>query len=427
MRNGGAESSVTMRDMSPDFDVLGLFIAALGGAAVGLERQWSGHGQKRFAGIRTFTMLGGVGGLAGLMWTHGLEPAAIVLVAGAMAIVVISYFSASRQDIDSTTEIAALIVIAAGVMAAMGAYRIAAGVVTVTFLLLIEKTRLHSFASRLDDVGLRAGAMFAAMALVILPLLPEGPFGPFGGIRPRELWILVLFFSGLSFVGYIARRVVAPGRGTLVTGALGGMISSTNVTFTFARLSRSEPALARELGFGAVAANAVLFPRVIAAIAFLNAPLALPAARYLVAPFAIAVIVALIGLRSSSKSDGEETALSRNPLQLRAALQMMVLFQIVLMVVHVARDYWGDAGVLGSAAVLGLTDVDALTMTMARGVAATGDRALAALAISIGVLSNTAMKMTMALFLGRGAFRVIAAGTLAVMLAVGAAATWLMR
>jgi uncharacterized membrane protein (DUF4010 family) len=411
--------------MSSGFDILGLFIATLGGAAVGLERQWSGQTHVRFAGLRTFTMLGGIGGLAGLMWTHGLGLPAIVLLSGATAIVAISYLASSRTDIDSTTEIAALVVIAAGVMATTGAHRIAAGVVTVTVLLLIEKSRLHTFASRLDDTGLRAAAMFAAMALVILPLLPEGPYGPFGGIRPRELWILVLFFSGLSFVGYIARRVVPPGRGYLVTGALGGMISSTNVTFTFARLSKEEPSVARELGFGAIAANAVLFPRVIAAILVLNASLALPVARYLAAPFAIALLVALLGIRSSPKRDGEQEP-PANPLQLRAALQMAVLFQIVLMVVHAARSYWGDLGVLASAAVLGFTDVDALTMTMARGGAVKGDLEIAALAISIGVLSNTALKMMIALLLGRSTFRLIATGTLAAMLAAGAGATVLL-
>ena len=125
-------------------------------------------------------------------------------------------------------------------------------------------------ATRIDDVGLRAGVRFAVMALVVLPLLPQGPYGPLGGVRPRELWALVLFFSGLSFVGYIARRIVGPGRGYFVTGLLGGLVSSTNVTFTFARTSQREPASARALAFGAVAANAMLYPRVLIATAVLN-------------------------------------------------------------------------------------------------------------------------------------------------------------
>ena len=407
--------------MTGGYGILGLIIAALGGAAVGLEREWSGHtrgADRRFAGIRTFTLLGGLGGLAGLLWINGLTWPAAILLLGPVAIVAGAYFVGSRTDLDSTTEVAALVVISAAFLAGTGAYQLASGIIAITCLLLVEKSRLHALVARIDDVGLRAGVHFAVMALVVLPLLPSGPFGPWGGIRPRELWALVLFFSGLSFAGYVARRIIDTRRGTLVTGALGGLISSTNVTFTFARMSRAESAAARDLGFGAVAANALLYPRVLIATAVLNLPLAAPLAPYLVVPFLIAAAVALFGLRSS-KDAGESAPPLANPLQLGAALQMVLVFQAVLMLVHLARGQWGQAGLLSSAAVLGLTDVDALTATMARSVARTSSIELAALAIAVGVLSNTAMKLTIALILGRGQFRTIAAGTLALMLLGG--------
>ncbi len=131
-----------------------------------------------------------------------------------------------------------LVVVAAGVFAGLGSFRLASGIIAILSLLLVEKSRLHSMVARIDDVSLRAAVRFGVMALVILPLLPSGPYGPLGGIRPRELWALVLFFSGLSFLGYVARRAVGPAHGYFVTGLIGGLISSTNVTFTFARLSR---------------------------------------------------------------------------------------------------------------------------------------------------------------------------------------------
>ena len=151
-----------------------------------------------------------------------------------------------------------------------GPFRLASAIIALETLLLVEKSRLHALVQRIDDVELRAGVRFAVMACVILPLLPEGPYGPLGGIRPRELWALVLFFSALSFLGHVARRLVGPGHGYLVTGLIGGLVSSTNVTFTFARLSRGDPALERALAFGAVGANAVLYPRVLVATAVLN-------------------------------------------------------------------------------------------------------------------------------------------------------------
>jgi uncharacterized membrane protein (DUF4010 family) len=410
--------------------IVGLLIAALGGAAVGLERQWSGHAEgpgARFAGIRTFTMLGTVSGVSGWLWTEGLTIPAAILLAGAVVVVAAAYFAASRQDIDGTTEVAALVVLAAGLLAGTGSVRLASGIIALLTLLLVEKSRLHAMVQRIDDVGLRSGVRFAVMALVVLPLLPEGPYGPLGGIRPRELWAVVLFFSGLSFAGYVARRVVGPGHGYLVTGLLGGMVSSTNVTFTSARTSRTDLAAERALAFGAVAANAMLYPRVLVATAILNAAVVPPLLPYLVAPGLLAALVAIAGVRRSPPAGGADVSM-RNPLQLAAALQMAVLFQAVLMAVRLVGNVWGQSGVFTSAAVLGLTDVDALTVSMARAVAATDSPAVAATAIAVGVLANTAMKLGLAVFLGAPRFRVITGGALALMLvAIGGALLFLPR
>jgi uncharacterized membrane protein (DUF4010 family) len=399
-------------------DIAGLLIATLGGAAVGLERQWSGHAEgpgARFAGIRTFTMLGAIGGLTGWLWARGVTIPAAILFAGAVLLVAVGYLAASRQDVDGTTEVVALVVLAAGVLAGIGSIRLASGIIALATLLLVEKSRLHSLVKRIDDVGLRSGVRFAVMALVILPLLPEGPYGPLGGIRPRELWALVLFFSGLSFAGYIARRLVGPGHGYLVTGLLGGMVSSTNVTFTFARASRTDAALDRALAFGTVAANAMLYPRVLIATAILNPTVVGSLVPYLIFPALIAAVVAAVGARRSSAQAASEVS-QENPLQLTAALQMAALFQLVLMTVYAARALWGTSGVFTSAAVLGMTDVDALTLSMARDVAQAVSPATAAAAITIGVLTNTVLKLGLALLFGSRRFKVIAGGALFLML-----------
>jgi len=404
-------------------DILGLSIAALGGTAVGVERQWSGHAVgpgARFAGIRTFTMLGAVAGLCGWLWKTGLTMPAAILLAGAVTLIAAAYVAASRHDIDATTEVAALVVLAAGFVAGTGAFRLASGIIALETLLLVEKSRLHALVQRIDDLELRAGVRFAVMALVVLPLLPAGPYGPLGGIRPRELWALVLFFSGLSFVGHVARRIVGAGHGYLVTGLLGGLVSSTNVTLTFARLSRTEPSLDRVLAFGAVAANAVLYPRVMVATAVLNPALVRPLFPYLAVPALVAAVMAASGVRSSRVAHAPDLPLE-NPLQLRAGIQMAALFQGVLMVVHLARQMWGQSGVLTSAAILGLTDVDALTVSMARGVAKTTSLEAAALAIAIGVLANSMVKLGVALFFGSARFRTIVAGTLVAMMVAAAA------
>ncbi|MFN8422750.1 MAG: hypothetical protein U0470_04905 [Anaerolineae bacterium] len=136
--------------------------------------------------MRTFTLLGGVAALAGSLALDGQPSVAAVVLGGAMALVVVAYAVAGRTDVDATTEVAALVVLAAGFVAGLGHLALASGIIAVTSVILLEKTRLHALVERLDDTELRAAARFGVMAVVVLPLLPEGPFGPFGGIRPAR-------------------------------------------------------------------------------------------------------------------------------------------------------------------------------------------------------------------------------------------------
>lgn len=404
-------------------DMIALVVAALGGTAVGLERQWSGHAEgptARFAGIRTFAMLGAVGGLSGWLWSNGGAVLAGVLLSGGIAITVAAYVAASHHEIDGTTEVAALVVMGAGVLAGTGQLRVASAIVAVEVLLLVEKSQLHSLVRRIDDVELRAGVRFAVMALVILPLLPEGPYPPFDSVRPRQLWMLVLFFSGLSFLADLLNRVVGPHGGALLSGAIGGLISSTNVTFTFARSSRGNTSHSRSLAFGAIAANAMLYPRVLTAVAVLNAALLPTLVPLIAAPALVAGIVAAIGAVNDPREREVRHTTLRNPLQLPAALRMAALFQVVLVVVRLAQNTWGRSGVLTTAAALGLTDVDALTVSMTKGVADTLSMQTAALAIAVGILANNSLKASIALLLGEKQFRTIVAGTLGLVTAVSA-------
>nr|MCU0618141.1 DUF4010 domain-containing protein [Gemmatimonadaceae bacterium] len=245
-----------------------LAVAALGGLAVGVEREWSGHTRgpdARFAGVRTFSLLGGLGGVAGHLLGLGERAIAVTLLAAAGALVVTAFVVAMRRPgvtADSTTEVAALVVLALGVLAGLGERELAGGGAALVVFALAEKSRVQRWLALVDEGELRAALQFAVLALVILPLLPGGAYGPYGAFRPRELWVVVLLFSGLNFLGYIARRVVGVERGYSVTGLLGGLVSSTAVTLHFSRQSRVEPQHAAALGVGVVAACTVLVPRV---------------------------------------------------------------------------------------------------------------------------------------------------------------------
>jgi uncharacterized membrane protein (DUF4010 family) len=396
-------------------------VSALGGAAVGLEREWSGHAEgdsARFAGLRTFTLLGLLGGVVGWLWTHDSQLLGGLLLAGAAGLVVVAYASASRRDIGGTTEVAALVVLAAGVLAGVGQIATSSAIIALAVLLLVEKTRLHAVVRLIDDEGFRAGVRFAVMALVVLPLLPEGPFGPLGGIRPRQLWQLVLLFSGLSFAGYIARTLVGDQYGYPVTGLLGGLVSSTSVTLTFARLSRVRSDDGGALAGGVLAASSVLFLRVAVAVAILHAPLLKDLAPLLAGPFLVGIAAVLVNVRRLDAA-GDSVAAPANPLQLGAALQMTLLFQFVLVVLHAAERWFGQIGISTSAMLLGLTDVDALTASISNRVAEGMARELGAVAIAIGIAANTCMKCALTIAIGQRAFRVRAASGLGAMIVAG--------
>jgi len=406
-------------------------IAALVGLAVGIEREWSGHGSTgshpRFAGVRTFLLLGGIGGVAGSLLARGYAAVSVALVCGAALLIAAAYWSAARSGgdaIDGTTEVAALVAVALGVLAGLGETAVAGGAGAIVVLALSEKDAIRRAVTRLDATELRAALQFAVLALVVLPVLPARTFGPLGGINPRELWIVVLIFSGINFAGFVARRMVGPSRGYGVTGALGGIISSTAVTLQFSRLSRVHEVLAIPLAVGTVAASTVLLPRVLIMSLVLNHRVATALLPFLIPPLvAGGSLVALQLWRSaSSRHDGAEGPRERSPLGLWSAIKMTLAFQGALMAIAFVRRAFGDQGILLSAAALGLTDMDALTLSMNRLGGDPGNVQLAAHAIAVGVVANAALKLVLTLVLGAPAYRRRAAGGILLLLVVGAGA-----
>jgi uncharacterized membrane protein (DUF4010 family) len=363
--------------------------------------------------VRTFSLLGGVAGLSGWLSALHFMGFGLLLAAAALALVIVAYAAASRDNVDATTEMSALVVIGAGVSAGLGWLALASAVIAVATLLLVEKSHLHALVARIDDEELRAAARFGVMAIVVLPLLPDGPYGPLGGVKPRELWLLVLFFSGLSFAGYAARRMFGPGRGYAAAGALAGLVSSTNATFMFARQSRRDAELSGPLAIGTIAACTMLFPRVLVATRVLNTGVAGAVLPYLIPPFVVGLIgMAVLWRKASPVARPSELA---NPLQFATALQMALTFQVVLFAVAFVRRYFGTGGLLATGALLGLHDVDALTISMGKSVAGGVPVGLAAQAIAVGVLANCVVKAGIALVLGAEPFRRVASIAIAAM------------
>jgi len=408
----------------------GLAVAGLAGLAVGIEREWSGHAtgpEARFAGARTFMLLGLLGGLGGWLIGGGLVgPGAVLLAAGAALSVAAYVMAAVRggRGIEGTTEVAALVVLALGAVAGLGFPLVTSAVASVMVLALAEKTRIQAAIKRMGERELTAALQFAVLALVILPLLPSGPYGPYDSIRPRALWLVVLLFCALNFAGYLVTRGLGPRRGYSLTGLLGGLISSTAVTLQFSQRSRDAEAIGTALGLGVMGACTMLVVRVGILATVLRPAVGLALIPYL-APVLLVGAAALLVVRRRREEAGAPVEPARNPLGLWSAIRMAVAFQVVLLLVPVVQHVWGVTGVLASAGVLGLTDVDALTYSMTQLASGAGAAGLGAQGIAVGILSNTGLKLAIALFLGRGEFRAVAGLGLAALGAASCAGLWL--
>lgn len=410
----------------------GLAVAGLAGLAVGIEREWSGHATgpaARFAGARTMLLLGLLGGVAGWLIGGGLVIAGALLLAGGGVLTVAAYVMAAREGgdaIEGTTEVAALLVLALGLVSGLGFPLLTSAVASVMVLALVEKPRIHAAIERLGERELAAALQFAVLALVILPLLPEGPYGPFDSIRPRALWAAVLLFSGLNFAGYLARRAVGTTRGYALTGLIGGLVSSTLVTLQFSRRSREEPAAGRALGLGVVGACTVLVVRVGLVGTALNPAIGAALVPYLLPVLALGaggLAIAFLRLRRDEPREPPER--EHSPLGLWSAVKMTALFQLVLILVPFAQQLWGSSGVRVSAVALGLTDMDALTYSMAKLGTSPDAVALGAEGIAIGIISNTAFKLGLALVVGVRAFRRVAASGLFALGAASCLGLWM--
>jgi uncharacterized membrane protein (DUF4010 family) len=374
-------------------------------AAVGVDRQRANSQDEPGAigGICTFTLLGTVAGTCGFLIVHQSIALGVVILASAAVVVMLVRLGAGRISRDATTEVATLAVLASGVTAGIGHLSIAAALYAWTVLLLVEKSGLHALVDRIGVVELEAAAQFAAMALIVLPLLPSGNYGPRGVLNLRSVWILVLVFSGISFAGYLARKAMGTKIGWVLTGLLGGLISSTQVALSFSRDSRSRPESHLPLFGGVMAATAVSMLRVCVLCLLLRPALATATLISITPPFLVAVFFALSSLRRPSNESASFK--ESNPLRVFAAIYLALSFVAAQYLTTFARAWFGNAGLISSATLLGSFDIDALVASLAPMVRQGMLTAAAARVLTFGILGNTVVKFAAPLIWGRGVFR----------------------
>lgn len=411
-------------------ELTGLLFALADGLLVGVERGWrqrevpEGH---RPAGLRTFGLIGLLGGLAALgaqRWGDGV----LIALGAAVALALVAGYGATvwmHRAMGLTTLMAGLATFLIGALAAGGAPAAAAAAAVVMVLLLQLKDTLHSGIARLSSEELAAAFQLLLISVVILPVLPDQGFGPYGAINPYRFWWAVVVIAGLSFAGYVAMRVTGPRRGLMITALLGGIVSSTATTAALARVAAATPALARPAAAGAILACAAMFARMIGVIA-VTAPSLLTGLWPVLAAMALTgAVLGLLWQRTAHSALPEPTL--PNPLALRFALGFAALLAVVALVSRALTDWWGEAGLFLTSAVAGLADVDAIIVSTGRLVGeGIVTPAVAAWALLLGAAVNQATKLALASGLAGRAVAGPLALAYALMATAGALTAWFM-
>jgi uncharacterized membrane protein (DUF4010 family) len=400
--------------------------ALLIGALIGLEREFVQQRTEdpEFAGIRTFSLFALLGAVAAYVTQlHGILPFIVAYIMLALLIWA-SYLGEIYRGHEEgiTTEVVALIVPLLGAMVVWGSFELAAALGVITALILALKPTLHNLARRMSAVDLRATLEFALITAVVLPLLPNRNFGPFNVINPFHVWLLVIFVSGIGFLGYILIKILGAEQGVGLTGVLGGLVSSTATTVSFAGRSKEDPRLSSVLVRGVVLASCLMYPRVMIEVAVVYAPLL----KIVSVPLAVMLLVSLGFVyflwrkRKVDEQESRERMDVSNPLRLPTAITFALAFSIVLIVVQAANEFLGYAGVYLASALAGVTDVDAITLSVSD-LASSGqiELGVAATAIVLATLVNTTAKAVIAWILGSHELRRAVARAFAVVLLTG--------
>ncbi|MCP4048313.1 MAG: DUF4010 domain-containing protein, partial [Gammaproteobacteria bacterium] len=295
-------------------------------------------------------------------------------------------------------------------------------------LLLALKGWLHNLADRIEPSDVEATLKFAIITLIILPLVPNTDFGPAGleVINPYKTWLMVVLIAGLNFIGYILVKVVGREHGLGITGLLGGLVSSTAVTLSFSQRSRSEPGLAPVLALAILLAWTVMFFRVVIEVGVVNFSLAKSLVLGMLLMGVISLVICILLWRRGRSKEKAEVEPSHNPFELGDAIKFGGLYAVVIFVASAAQYYFGDTGLYLAGALAGLTDVDAIALSMAN--LAQQDptsSSVAARTIVIAVVSNTMVKCGMAIWLGSSTMRRTMIPITVVLALSGAAATYL--
>ena len=374
------------------------------GFLLGLQREMHTiyfHKTQDFGGARTFSMIALFGYLSS--WITAYLPYFFLIASAATTLLLIAAYivnSISGPEKGSTSETAAMITFVIGAMLNFTPPVFPVFIAIMVLFLLNIKDKIQEYQQAITKEDLSAAILFLVMTFVILPILPDKAIDPMGLVNLNRIWIMVVLVAGISFFGYIAIRLLGSKHGIGVAGLFGGLVSSTAVAMSMARRVHENGILAKNLAIGISLASSMMLIRAGLEIWVINPELT----RHFILPIIVGSLVGYgyIGvLYVTSKHENIPQNIEfKNPFSLKEALIMGLLFGATLALISLANRYMGDSGVYAVAAVSGISDVDAIILSLSsfakNGLSAT----TAYYAILIAILSNTFAKMVLVFFLG---------------------------
>jgi len=411
-------------------------VALVVGLLIGLQREYAyqerehPESEELLAGARTFPLISLLGAAIAVVADRAQAPVVLgALVAGLAVLLGVAHFRrAEGGETGLTTEVAALLSLAVGMLAAWDQVELAAALGVGTAVLLALKVQTQSLAQSIDREDVFATLKFAVITVIVLPILPQQGYGPppLGVLVPYNVWLMVVLISGISFLGYVLIKAVGPRRGVGLTGLLGGLASSTAVTLSLAQRSRDATPLARSFAMAVVLAWTVMFVRVLVEVAAINPPLLWVVGGPVLAMMSAGLLYAGYLYIEEDGSTEAEAKSMKNPFRLAPAITFGILYAVILVATSAAQTYFGNAGIYGTSLLSGLADVDAITLSMARLSGPAGDVApeTAARAIVIAAAANTLLKGGIVFATGARNIRRPILGGMAAIIGTAAVMVW---
>ncbi|QFS86316.1 MULTISPECIES: MgtC/SapB family protein [unclassified Marinobacter] len=417
--------------ISSNQTTINLAIALLLGAIIGLERGWDAREQKsgeRIAGIRTFALIGLLGGISAVLALEITVWAFPVMLVSVAAIGLVAYSERLEhiRNFSITGMVGMLLTFCFGAIAVAIDPVMATAAAVITAIILDNKEEIHGWVQKLQAHELDAALKLLLISVVMLPLLPNTTMGPGGVLNPREIWWMVVLIASISFVGYFAIRVAGARKGILFTSLFAGLSSSTALTLHFSRQASKNPDFNPQFAAGILIACGTMFPRILMYCLIINTAL-LPS---LIWPVAVMTVLLygpalFIWKRHSRQFQVSQPNLSQNPLDLSSALVFGLLLTAILILGEFLKNSFGDAGIYALAATSGVADVDAITLSLTRMSNDGLGMNTAVLGIVIAAAVNNLVKSGMAWTIGNRRTGLLVAGPMVLSLAAGLLIAWL--